>query len=76
MVVGQFEILNKDNPMQKLIDEFNRFFEGSAKINTVESGWLVTIGGKAMLVLPPSVGGIQGAPKDSCSVPLDTRTQK
>lgn len=45
----------KGNAMQKLIDEFNSFFKGSAKAKINEERLEITIGTQTMEIALPSV---------------------
>ena len=50
--------------MQGIIDEFNRFFEGSAEIEIKDESLMITIGTQTMIIQLPSVVGMQAVSKN------------
>ncbi len=50
--------------MKKIIDEFNSFFEGSAKAVIKDNSIEITIGSQTLIIEPPSVIGAQSKSTD------------
>jgi hypothetical protein len=53
------EIARKEKIMQHIIEEFNSFFEGNAKIELIENNIEITIGSRTLTIQLPCVIGVK-----------------